>query len=447
VATVLVVGDGASARAAAALLEQAGGRTVLRALTHDEALRHAAGWRPEVALVPAAGRAEERGAATAAALRELDVVVIGIGASAGERRPAEAVADDRPDDHVEWWLPEPYEPPALLSLAERGVQRARGWRAARAATLRQRGPLRALAGGSASMRELRDQVELLAGTDTTALLVGEAGTGKGRIAEYIHARGARRDCAFLAVRCAGCDERALALALFGRAAADDEHPPGALRLADGGTLFLDEIGAVAEPLQRRLLDALRERRVPGAGGRALPVDVRLVASTSRDLVTEVTEGRFLEELYYLLSARPLHVPPLRARERDDVVALVEGLAEELATEIAEAPRAVGPGALERLLAHPWPGNARELRSVLERALLAARGAVAVQEEHLPGELRGVPPRAAAAEPRGAGSTLDDVERAHIDRTLRAHGGNRTHAARALGISRATLIKKIRDYAL
>ena len=418
-ATVLVVGDGASARAAAALLEQAGGRTVLRALTHDEALRHAAGWRPEVALVPAAGRAEGRGAATAAALRELDVVVIGIGASAGERRPAEAVADDRPDDHVEWWLPEPYEPPALLSLA----------------------------GGSASMRELRDQVELLAGTDTTALLVGEAGTGKGRIAEYIHARGARRDCAFLAVRCAGCDERALALALFGRAAADDEHPPGALRLADGGTLFLDEIGAVAEPLQRRLLDALRERRVPGAGGRALPVDVRLVASTSRDLVTEVTEGRFLEELYYLLSARPLHVPPLRARERDDVVALVEGLAEELATEIAEAPRAVGPGALERLLAHPWPGNARELRSVLERALLAARGAVAVQEEHLPGELRGVPPRAAAAEPRGAGSTLDDVERAHIDRTLRAHGGNRTHAARALGISRATLIKKIRDYAL
>ena len=452
--TVLVVGDDAAARAAAALLEQAGGRTVVRALTRDEALRHAAGWRPEVALVPAhrhdAHGDGNGGNGIAAALRALDVVVIALDAAGGEaQRPAPG-GDERADHGVEWWLPAGFEPPALLALAERGVRRARGWRAARTAALRQGAPVRTLAGGSAAMRDLREQVDRLAEGEATVLLVGETGTGKGRIAEYIHAHGARRDCAFLAVRCVGRGAGALDAALFGEAGAGAEPPPGALQLADGGTLFLDEIAALPEALQRRLLEALRGRRVSAAGGREVPVDVRLVASTSRDLVTEVTEGRFLEELYYLLSVRPLHVPPLRARAGDDVAALVGALAEELAAEIADAPPGVSRAALDRLLAHPWPGNARELRSVLERALLAARGADAVREEHLPGELRGVAPRAPGpAAEAGAGSraTLDDVERAHIDRTLRAHGGNRTHAARALGISRATLIKKIREYAL
>jgi DNA-binding NtrC family response regulator len=170
----------------------------------------------------------------------------------------------------------------------------------------------------------------------------------------------------------------------------------------------------------------------------------------------VTEGKFDEALYYRLAATPLHLPPLRARAREDVSTLVDALLVELSGEIMDAPATISPAGRDRLLAHSWPGNVRELRSVLERALLLARGADAVEPRHLAADVGvgegteaaavGAPPPAPAGA-EGAARSIADVERAHIERVLAAHGDNRTHAARVLGISRATLIKKIREYGL
>jgi transcriptional regulator with PAS, ATPase and Fis domain len=172
--------------------------------------------------------------------------------------------------------------------------------------------------------------------------------------------------------------------------------------------------------------------------------VRLVAATTRDLATEVTEGRFREDLYYRLGAMPLHLPPLRARSREDVEESVRALVAELRRGLPDAPHEVSAEALALIGAYPWPGNVRELRNALERALLLARGAPAVLPAHLPAEVRGSGDDPSAPH---VSRTLAEVERAHIDRTLRALSANRTRAARQLGISRATLIKKIREYEL
>jgi transcriptional regulator with PAS, ATPase and Fis domain len=158
----------------------------------------------------------------------------------------------------------------------------------------------------------------------------------------------------------------------------------------------------------------------------------------------VTEGRFREDLYYRLGVMPLHLPPLRARSREDARDTVRALVAELRRGVPDAPREIHPDALELIGSYPWPGNVRELRNVLERALLLARGAPAVLPQHLPAELRGAGDELPLPH---VSRTLAEVERAHIDRTLRAHAANRTRAARELGISRATLIKKIREYEL
>ena len=221
--------------------------------------------------------------------------------------------------------------------------------------------------------------------------------------------------------------------------------PGLFEAADGGTLFLDEIADLPDSLQPMLLRAIETRRVRRSGGtREVLVDVRLVVATTRDLATEVTEGRFREDLYYRLGAMPLHLPPLRARSREDIAESVHALVAELRHGLPDAPHEVSGEALELIGAYPWPGNVRELRNALERALLLARGVPAVLPAHLPAEVRGSGDDPSAPH---VSRTLAEVERAHIDRTLRALNANRTRAARELGISRATLIKKIREYEL
>jgi transcriptional regulator with PAS, ATPase and Fis domain len=221
--------------------------------------------------------------------------------------------------------------------------------------------------------------------------------------------------------------------------------PGLFEAADGSSLLLEEIADLPEALQPTLLRALEARRIRRTGGtREVAIDVRLVASTVRDLATEVTERRFREDLYYRLGVMPLHLPPLRARAREDLRETVLALMAELRRGLADAPDAVSDEAMEVIMRYPWPGNLREMRNVLERALLLARGTMAVQVVHLASEVRGLDDESALPHvPR----SLAEVERGHIERTLRAHGANRTRASRELGISRATLIKKIREYGL
>jgi transcriptional regulator with PAS, ATPase and Fis domain len=192
----------------------------------------------------------------------------------------------------------------------------------------------------------------------------------------------------------------------------------------------------------KVLETKSFRRLGGT--REITVDVRLIAATNKNLQQEVEEGRFREDLYYRLSVMPLTLPAVRDRSREDRLSLITRLMSDLRAEIAEGPVSVSAEVLERLLAYPWPGNVREMRNVLERALILGRGQPAMSVEHLPGEFRARP---GIGDRRHTPLSLEDLERQHIERTLKHHTGNRTRAAIELGISRATLINKIKRYNL
>jgi len=304
-------------------------------------------------------------------------------------------------------------------------------------------------GVSPAMRELAGQVELLAASErSTVLLQGESGTGKGWVARVLHNLSPRAQGPFIEVNCAGLSATFLDSELFGheKGAYTDakERKLGLFELADRGTIFLDEIGELAPELQPKLLKVLESKTFRRLGGtRELTVDVRLVAATNRDLVAEVEGGRFREDLYYRLNVMPMTMPPVRERSRDDRLALFTRLLSDLKPQLPGCPAECSAEALDRLLSAPWPGNVREMRNVLERAMIVSRGRPAIGVEHLPADLR----QRSAAERRHQPQSLDEVERLHIERTLRQHGGNRTRAALELGISRATLINKIKTYSL
>ncbi|HEV2751559.1 MAG TPA: sigma-54 dependent transcriptional regulator [Gemmatimonadales bacterium] len=303
-------------------------------------------------------------------------------------------------------------------------------------------------GVSPAIRELGRQVELLAASErSTVLLTGESGTGKGWVARVIHHLSPRASGPFVEVNCGGLSATFLESELFGHekgALADaKERRQGLFELADRGTIFLDEVGDLAPELQPRLLEVLETKTFRRLGGtREMTVDVRLVAATNRDLTALVSAGRFREDLFYRLSVMPLRLPAVRERSREDRLVLVTRMLSVLGPQMPGCPSNCSAEALDRLLSAPWPGNVREMRNVLERAMILARGAAQIDVEHLPADLR-----------RGGGDrrhqplALAEVERVHIEKTLRFHGGNRTHSAQELGISRATLINKIKVYGL
>jgi len=303
-------------------------------------------------------------------------------------------------------------------------------------------------GVSPAIRELGRQVELLSASErSTVLLTGESGTGKGWVARVIHHLSPRASGPFVEVNCGGLSATFLESELFGheKGAFTDakERRQGLFELADRGTIFLDEIGDLAPELQPKLLKVLETKTFRRLGGtREMTVDVRLVAATNRDLVAEVRAGRFREDLYYRLSVMPLRLPAVRDRSRDDRLALLTRILSDLAPQMPGCPSATSAEALDRLLSAPWPGNVREMRNVIERAMILARGAGQIGVEHLPADLR-----KGGGERRHQPQALAEVERVHIEKTLKFHGGNRTRAAQELGISRATLINKIKVYGL
>jgi DNA-binding NtrC family response regulator len=303
-------------------------------------------------------------------------------------------------------------------------------------------------GASSGMQDFAHQVALLAQSErTTVLLNGESGTGKGWVARMIHDLSPRSKAPFVEVNCAGLNATFLDSELFGheKGAFTDakDRKQGLFEIADRGTIFLDEIGDLAPELQPKLLKVLETKTFRRLGGtREITVDVRLVAATNKNLQTEVESGGFREDLYYRLSVMPLTLPAVRDRSREDRLALLTRIMGDLQSELPEGPGALSSEVLERLLAYPWPGNVREMRNVLERALILGRGQPAVSVEHLPGEFRARP---GIGDRRHTPLSLEDLERQHIERTLKHHAGNRTRAAVELGISRATLINKIKRY--
>ena len=304
-------------------------------------------------------------------------------------------------------------------------------------------------GISPGMQALARQITLLAASErSTVLLLGESGTGKGWVARVIHNLSPRKDGPFVEVNCAGLSATFLDSELFGheKGAFTDakERKVGLFELADHGTIFLDEIGDLAPELQPKLLHVLETKKFRRLGGtRELTVDVRLIAATNRDLVHEVEGGRFREDLYYRLNVMPMTIPPVRERTREDRLDLITRIIASLKAELPGCPSECTTDVLDRLLSAQWPGNVREMRNVLERSMILGRGLAAIGFEQLPPDLR----QRSTTDRRYEAKSLSEVERQHIERTLRHHGGNRTRAALELGISRATLINKIKAYSL
>ena len=353
---------------------------------------------------------------------------------------------------AENFLTKPVELAHMMAAAERASEKVELRRRNRYWAERQTENTNLAAiGRSAKMRDIARQIELLATSDTTTvLLLGETGTGKGWAAHLIHSLSRRASAPMVEINCAGLSATFLDSELFGheKGAFTDakEQKRGLFEVAHTGTVLLDEIGDLSPELQPKLLKALESRRFRRLGGtREIEVDVRLIAATNHDLAARVKEGKFREDLYYRLSVLPLQLPALRDRAPDDIADLAVRLLLDLRRRIGRGPARFSPEAMAIVTRYPWPGNIRELRNVLERALIMTPDTEQLLPAHLPPEIL-----LASKTDQGASEvdlSLEEVERRHITRVLAHQGGNRSRAARALGISRATLYEKLHKYGL
>ncbi len=299
-----------------------------------------------------------------------------------------------------------------------------------------------LVGVSPAARGVQKKIRRVAQSDMTVLVIGESGTGKELVARAIHDRSPRKDGPFVPVNCAAIPENLLESELFGYAprsgisGADPEGKPGKFEMAHGGTLLLDEIGDMSLQTQAKILRVLEDHVVERLGGHdAIPVDIRVVAATNKQLDREVTEGRFREDLFYRLKVFQIDVPPLRERV-EDVIAIAQHF---LGLYAPSSDVTISPRAREALLGYSWPGNVRELRNTMQNALLMANGKT-IYPEDLPDEI-------ARDEGRRVFGTLAEIEARHLKRVLDGVNWNKARAADVLGINRSTLYEKIRSYGI
>jgi DNA-binding NtrC family response regulator len=325
--------------------------------------------------------------------------------------------------------------------------------------LRQRAPndapqgASAIVGESAPMRELARHIERVASSDVVVCLRGETGTGKELVTRRIHELGPRRRGPFVAVNCAAIPSQLQESELFGHERGAFTGAVAARRgrfeQANGGTLFLDELGEMSPSTQAVLLRVLEERKVQRLGGTSeVPVDIRVICATHRDLEAEVAAGRFRQDLYFRLNVYRIDLPPLR-RRLEDIPALVEHFLER-APDLAEQSAGLSAPALELLRNYTWPGNVRELQNAVRRAALSA-GRRQIEPADLPPSIvRAVSPASRVAAP-----ALEDdepllpfreIERRAILRAMKASGGNVEKAAKALGLSRATVYRRLVEFA-
>jgi DNA-binding NtrC family response regulator len=300
------------------------------------------------------------------------------------------------------------------------------------------------------MRQLLDDAARAARSKSTVLLLGESGAGKERIAHYLHRQSPRRDKPFVRVNCAALAESVLESELFGHERGSFTGAvgkrEGRFELADGGTLLLDEIGELPLRLQPKLLRVLEEQEFERVGGsKTLRVDVRVIATTNRDLSQEVKAGRFREDLFYRLNVLPIRVPPLRERGQD-VEVLAKHFLAKYAKENQSKVKGIDADALQTLLTHRWPGNVRELENLMQR--VAVRDAhESVRRVDIVADLGAGTPEAGTSASEAAGRRLADLEREAIEKTLEMTSNNKTAAARILGVTARTLSNKLKAYRL
>ncbi len=362
------------------------------------------------------------------------------------------------------FIPKPFNLDQLLQAIRRGLEASRDAR--ELYRLRRKGQNFAAApgmvmSGAPAMQEIYDTVRKISAGDTTTVLIeGESGVGKEVLASLIHAASPRSDAPFLEINCAALPEKLLESELFGHEqgafTGADQQKPGLLEMAHRGTLFLDEIGEMSLTLQVKLLRVLEKQNFRRVGGvKDLNVDVRFVAATNRDLARLVEEGRFREDLYYRLKVIPMRIPPLRERP-EDIPALADHFLRLYNVRFLKRFEGFDDEARAALSAYAWPGNIRELRNVLERAVLLNEGTrLGVEALNLPGAGRAASPLwdeldtlLAADLPEDGVDLLDllaRVEKRCVGRALEQAGGNQSQAARLLGLNRDKFRYRLKQY--
>ena len=357
------------------------------------------------------------------------------------------------------FLQKPVDSNHLLLLVERALEQAR--LRTENILLREEWSRRygfpRIIGESQVIKRAVGETQRVAQTEATVLLLGESGTGKELFARAVHHLSPRRDKAFVAINCAAIPETLIENELFGHergafTGANDRRQ-GKFELASGGTVFLDEIGELPLGVQGKLLRAIEEKVVDRIGGRApVPVDVRVVAATNKDLKTAVDEGEFRGDLFFRLAVFPLEIPPLRDR-KDDIILLARHFAAEIGRELRGREAELDPEAIAAIRKHHWPGNVRELENAIERACILSDSLIlqpgdlgfgvnndrtdeTLHDLDLSGTLSDVAHRA-----------LELVERKKITASLEANAENKSRTAEDLGISYKTLLNKIKDYGL
>ncbi|HDG68154.1 MAG TPA: sigma-54-dependent Fis family transcriptional regulator [candidate division Zixibacteria bacterium] len=322
--------------------------------------------------------------------------------------------------------------------------------------LRRESDLSKFIGVSDAVREIKQLVRKIAPTDSTVLITGESGTGKELIARAIHQLSPRADGPFITINCAAIPETLLESELFGYVkgafTGATTNKEGLFRAAHGGTFFMDEVGEISPDIQAKLLRMLETHQIiPLGATKPVEVDVRLIAATNKDLARMVDEGKFRRDLFYRLNVIHIHIPPLRERP-EDIIPIAEHYVQVIADRMnCPAPK-LSREAMQLLQGARWEGNVRELENVLERAMIMCDGDV-ILPEHLPDYIRNAPQTAAVPERVAGGQVLgrvlplDEIEKAYILWAILQCGGNKSEAAKKLGIDLSTLYRKIERYGL
>jgi DNA-binding NtrC family response regulator len=351
------------------------------------------------------------------------------------------------------YMEKPFNNDELKALVKRALDLTRLERENRylRAEARSRHSIGQIVATSPAMQDVLALVRRIARAPSTVLVTGESGTGKELIARAIHYESDRVAGAFVAVNCKAFAEGVLDSELFGHEkgafTGADSARAGLFEEADGGTLFLDEIGEVSDDFQAKLLRVLQEKQVRRVGGSgAKPVDVRLVAASNRDLQSEVSEGRFREDLYFRLAVIPIHLPPLRER-REDVLPLARHFLAKWTDELGRNVTGWSDDVGRYFVEYDWPGNVRELENTLERGVALARGPRIELDDLLIASGSEVSSAAASSEAQNLHDFLDNAAVDRIRSVLAETGGKRVEAARRLGVDRTTLYRLIRKYGI
>ncbi len=388
---------------------------------------------------------------TAKKLRNETVVVM-ITAHGSEKIAVEAMKSGAHD-----YVPKPFDNDEIRLVVKRALERTRLVRENRLLleqAQRQYG-LGKIIGSGQAMQQVFETIQKVAETDLTVLVRGDSGTGKELVAQALHNRSARKSRPFVAVNCAAISRELVESELFGHEkgafTGADARRQGRFEAAEGGTIFLDEIGDMSPETQAKILRVLQERSFERVGGtRPIEVDVRVVAATHRNLEEEVKAGNFREDLYYRLKVVEIELPPLRERNQD-VPALAQRFLEEVTVRLGREKKQLGESALTALARHPWPGNVRELRNVIEQAVVLAPGPTLEAPDLNLGGAGAV----AGAAPGYGDLPFSDAKKRAVEKfekdflleALRAHGGNISRAAEAIGMVRQSLQQKIRELGL